>query len=155
MNIKTTLINNIVNKFNLFPDDEIELYSPIEEKNILWFEDKFQLRIPQEYKEFLKYSNGLYLSGYVFLGIVQGTDRAYGLDSIYDFEHYEAGNEMPKTLLPFSPDGFGNHYCLDIRNGNVVFWEHDLDYTKTFPEIIASSFFVFLENIINEALKAL
>ena len=155
MNTKTTLINNIVNKFKLFPNDEIELYPPAEEENILWFEDKFQLKIPQEYKEFLKYSNGLYLSGYVFLGIVKGTDRGWGLDSIYDFEHYEAGNEMPKELLPFSPDGFGNHYCFDIRNGNVVFWEHDLDYTKTSPEIIDTSFFPFLENIVNEAMKEL
>jgi len=54
------------------------------------------------------------------------------LDILYHEEH-KLYKMMPKGFLPFSPDGYGNHYCLDLsrlENGvsPVVFWQHDIDY---------------------------
>jgi hypothetical protein len=42
---------------------------------------------------------------------------------------------MLRQLLPFSPDGAGNHYCLNLsklQNGlaPVVFWQHDAQYNN-------------------------
>ena len=38
-------------------------------------------------------------------------------------------------IVPFSPDGYGNHYCFDVKNHNIVFWEHDSDYIQNKPDI--------------------
>ena len=40
---------------------------------------------------------------------------------------------MPTYFLPFSPDSFGNHYCIDLSTNNddtcpIIFWQHDFDY---------------------------
>jgi len=41
-----------------------------------------------------------------------------------------SGNPIPDWLVPFSPDGAGNHYCLDTSasvdgEAPVVIWLHD------------------------------
>lgn len=67
---------------------------------------------------------------------ILGIDRQSGdssLDEVNKFEHYEAGNPMPAEFLPFSPDGYGNHYCFNLsklKDGicPVVFWQHDANY---------------------------
>ncbi|MBX3417032.1 MAG: SMI1/KNR4 family protein [Pirellulaceae bacterium] len=51
---------------------------------------------------------------------------------------------LPNHLVPFMPDGAGNHYCLDLsrtESGNcpVVFWDHDEGEDQT-PSIVAKSF---------------
>jgi hypothetical protein len=40
---------------------------------------------------------------------------------------------MPNFFFPFSPDGQGNHYCLDLSKIQdnicpVVFWQWDFEY---------------------------
>lgn len=64
---------------------------------------------------------------------LSGEAEGNSLDNIFEFEHYEVENPMPVNFLPFSPDGGGNHYCLDLaRNSDgictVVFWQYDFDY---------------------------
>ena len=72
------------------------------------------------------------LAGTEVLGI--GNEfKEQSIDKLYVFEHKEIGNPMFKEFLPFSPDGFGNHYCLDLSKVEndicpVVFWQHDHSY---------------------------
>lgn len=30
-----------------------------------------------------------------------------------------------KNLLPFAIDPFGNYICLDLKKGDVIFWDHE------------------------------
>ena len=57
------------------------------------------------------------------------------IGNIYEFEHFKAAHKMPLEFLPFSPDGRGNHYCLNLSNMSngicpVVFWQWDFDYAS-------------------------
>ena len=71
---------------------------------------------------------------------------------VYHFEHFIADNPMPSYLVPFCPDGFGNHYCFDLhRSGHVVFWQHDYEYTiDNQPELVYND----LAELLNEVFIA-
>ena len=71
---------------------------------------------------------------------------SYSLKETYRDEHFEMGNPMPAHLVPFSPDGFGNHYCFDVKSHHIVFWEHDVDYTQHHPIVICKSLAEFIQN---------
>jgi len=93
---------------------------------------KIEYKLPKDYKYFIKNHNGFSLSATEVYGM--GNQFKDGsLDKIYNFEHNVVENPMPKYFLPFSPDGYGNHYCIDlsrIENGicPIVFWQHDCNY---------------------------
>lgn len=36
-----------------------------------------------------------------------------------------------KNLLPFAIDPFGNYICLDLKKGEVVFWDHETGSAST------------------------
>jgi hypothetical protein len=63
---------------------------------------------------------------------------------------------MPKYFLPFSPDGYGNHYCLDfsrIKNEicPIVFWQHDFKYENlTEVETCNNSFVDWVNEVLIE-----
>lgn len=127
---------NIYKELSSFSEDMIELGLPILDNRIELFENKINFKLPTDFKFFLKKYNGLSLNG----NIIYGLDSVYkesSLDKVYDFEHYKAANKMYSNFLPFSPDGMGNHYCLDLarivtdKNNSVcpiVFWQFDLEY---------------------------
>jgi len=109
------------------------------------FQEKYVLNLPNDYKTFLRRTNGLDLMGTAVYGIHDET--AYmSLGRAFNVEHYEVANEMPIHLIPFSPDGGGNHYCFDSGRCNtesckIVFWQHDLSYTEEKPpETVNNSF---------------
>jgi len=57
-------------------------------------------------------------------------------------------------LVPFSPDGGGNHYCFDTRtinenSCNVVFWQHDYPYSEDDPpEVTNTSFTEWMKEVV-------
>lgn len=122
----------------------LELGSPILDDRIEKFESQIGHMLPDDFKFFLENHNSFSLGGSTVYGL--GDEfRGASLDKIYQFEHFQAENPMPEPLLPFSPDGAGNHYCLDLEslsNGitPVLFWQHDLDYSKSDIEITNESF---------------
>lgn len=153
MNTKTISIDEVIKHLKKFGEDAIEWFPPIEEQRFICFEKKYHLDLPLDYKNFLLYSNGLSLLGDEIIGFSIESKRD-GLEEIYQFEHFDVDNGMPKKLIPFSPDGFGNHYCFDTQNGNIVFWEHDCDYTNNNPQIICNTFVEFLDKeVINKSLE--
>jgi hypothetical protein len=115
-----------------FSNSILNLESPIIDSRIEDFEKKIEYKLPKDFKYFIKKNNGFSLSVTEVYGIGKEFSNS-SLDEIYDFEHNEVGNPMPKYFLPFSPDGFGNHYCIDLsRNENeicpIVFCQHDCNY---------------------------
>ncbi|WP_283750954.1 SMI1/KNR4 family protein [Bacillus cereus] len=73
------------------------------------------------------------------------------VENIWDtFENIK--NQLPKRIVPFMSDQFGNYVCFDYRNSNeptVVFWDHELSHQNITEEIIyiANSFSEFVEGL--------
>jgi hypothetical protein len=137
MDIKSAIIELTKFSGQLFDHGE-----PIQEKEIWTFEERHKFRLPEDFKTMLRMFNGVALGGTEVYGISVG----YSLEECYEFEHYEVGNQMPVYLVPFSPDGAGNHYCFDTRKKNkdsclIVFWQHDYSYSDAdTPEVTNDSF---------------
>lgn len=122
-----------------FSDKLLELSKPIEDNRIEEFEHSLNYELPVDFKYFLKKFNGLSVYGTKVFGLGAEFKEA-SLDSIYKFEHNQMDNKMPVHFLPFSNDGRGNHYCLDLSRLDklkvcpVVFWQWDFVY-KTVDDI--------------------
>lgn len=61
---------------------------------------------------------------------------------------------LPPHLVPFSPDGWGNHYCLDTARWKgsecpVVFWDHERSPDQA-PETTHDSFLEWLADVLEE-----
>ena len=142
---------DIINELLKFSEDLLTLNSPVEPKKIQEFEKKVGLRLPNDYKEFIQNYDGVDLAGTAVYGI---STSSQSLEDMYLFEHNEVGNPMPHYLIPFSPDGGGNHYCFDTRfcnelSCNIVFWQHDYKYDELDPsEIVNHSFTDWVKDVL-------
>ncbi|RZL45440.1 MAG: DNA gyrase subunit A [Variovorax sp.] len=124
--------DQLIEELNKFDKSLINIGPAIKDQRLREFEEKIGFELPLDLKYFLTINNGVNLMGIEILGL----DEVYqgsSLDSTYQFEHFEVDNEMPLHYLPISPDGMGNHYCLDLpklKDGvcPVVFWQHDYAY---------------------------
>ena len=80
--------------------------------------------------------------------------EANSINENYIFEHEEVANPMPIELIPFAPDGYGNHYCFNTKaiageSCEIVFWQHDYTYNEfDLPEVINSSFAEWLKEVV-------
>ena len=116
-----------------FDESLISFGEAIDDDRLEIFEDRIKFQLPTDFKYLYKKHNGIVLSGTEIYGIDKKF-RGLSLDEVYEFEHNdEIFNKMPNEFLPFSPDGRGNHYCLNLsklKNGicPVVFWQHDFIY---------------------------
>ena len=146
-------IEELIQQLKLFSAELIELQPPIDEGNIIALEERLSIRLPNDYRAFLRFHNGLRLMGTSVYGITTTSDP-HSLEGAYLFEHYEVENPMPEYVVPFSPDGEGNHYCFDLRTCHqesceVIFWQHDLTYTEEYkPEVVHSSFAAWVKEVI-------
>lgn len=146
-------ISNVIKELTLFSDKVLELKTPVNEQAIEDFESQFNIKLPEDYVIFLKCFNGISLMGTIIYGVGEELNPL-SLASIYIVEHQEVGNPMNEYLIPFSPDGYGNHYCFDTRTMhnnlcNVVFWQHDYLYTEVDPpEITNASFSEWIKEVI-------
>jgi hypothetical protein len=145
-------IHIVIKELEKFSTDILSIAEPVEERAIDFFEKKHNIKLPSDYKILLEKYNGVCLDGTEVYGIEIKPGK-YSLEDCYIFEHCEVGNEMPLYLVPFSPDGGGNHYCFDTRFNNttscpVVFWQHDYHYTEDdMPEITYESFSEWIKEV--------
>src|SRR5687767_4094816 len=146
-------IEELIQQLELFSPGLIDLQPPTDEASILKFEKKLGFQLPKDYKTFLKVHNGLSLMGITIYGIDNGS-LSFSLEKCYVFEHDEVDNPMPQYIVPFSPDGGGNHYCFDLRTCNlesreIVFWQHDFIYNDELtPDVVNSSFADWVEEVV-------
>jgi hypothetical protein len=123
----------LLTKLYKFDESIIYLGSPINDERLELFEKEIGFYLSLDFKYILKKHNRIVLSGTEIYGLDREL-RGNSLDEVYQYEHNkEVRNAMPNEFLPFSPDGRGNHYCLNLSklvNGvcPVVFWQHDFIY---------------------------
>ena len=136
-----------------FSDDLLSLGKTMTDNRLDEFEVIIGYRLPLDFKYILTKHNSFSLAGTQ----VYGLDENFGgssLDKVYQFEHEQVGNPMFKELLPFSPDGGGNHYCLDLSKLEndicpVVFWQHDYFYSgKDDVETCNNSFVDWINEVV-------
>jgi hypothetical protein len=118
------MMQDVIDELRKFADDLTEWYPPAKRKDIEELEQSLDVKLPDDYKEFLMETNGFQMMGQDIFGI---KNRQFDLYEAYRIEHNEVYVKMPHHLIPICPDGYGNHYCFDNSNDNVVvFWEFDL-----------------------------
>ena len=148
-------IDNVLDEILKFSKRVLSVADGIAEDKIKAFEEKFGVILPNDYKAFLKKTNGLSLMGTVVYGIYD-EPKHVSLGSAFDIEHYKVENEMPAYLIPFSPDGGGNHYCFDSatceeRSCKVIFWQYDRSYSEENPpETVNDSFTAWAKEVLVE-----
>lgn len=138
-------ISNVIEELTLFSERVLKLNPPINVQKIAEFERQFNVKLPEDYILFLKRFNGISLMGSIVYGIEEELNPL-SLSRNFIVEHREVANPMFDYLIPFSPDGYGSHYCFDIRTMNnnlcnVVFWQFDYHYTEDDPPEIANASF--------------
>lgn len=115
-----------------FSTDVIFLGEPIDVDQLKKLEAQIGYTLPLDFSYILKKHNSISVLGTTVYGFHQSFGEA-SIDKIYHFKHEAVENPMFPELLPFSPDGGGNHYCFDLSNMQhglcpVVFWQHDFIY---------------------------
>jgi cell wall assembly regulator SMI1 len=146
--------NLILNEINLFSKEMVYLGPPIEDNRVEIFEKQIGFNLPSDFKYIIKIHNGISLAGTQFLGIDKEL-RGSSLEQVYKFEHFEVTNKMPVEFMPFSPDGAGNHYCLNLNKMKenlcpVVFWQSDLNYNNNEVEECNNTFIEWLKEVMIE-----
>lgn len=124
--------NLIIDELNRFSDDILLLRSSIYDNRLELFEQEIGFELPVDFKFILKKFNGISLDGTEVLGLDDQLRRS-SLNEVYKYEHFEVFDKMPIHLMPFSPDGRGNHYCLNLKKMKdgicpVIFWQWNYDY---------------------------
>ncbi len=140
-------IDNFKDVFNRFGERVKNFTSPVSSSDIIVAERFLGLSLPQEYKDLLAFSNGISIMGDEIYGVGEAS-LGMSLETVYQFEHFEVENPMPLHLIPFCPDGFGNHYCFDSINGGIVFWQHDIDYSQSKPEPVYATLFDMIKEVL-------
>jgi hypothetical protein len=108
--------------------------------------------LPQSYRRFLKEFAYATWPDYIY-GLWTGPVRGFDVVRLTQDERSEAEPPLPRHLVPFSPDGWGNHFCLDtsrMKDGEcpVVFWDHEMGSDQT-PTVVCATFLAWL----GEAMK--
>lgn len=130
----------------------LSLGQTINDNRLEQFEEVIGYELPLDFKYILTKHNSFCLAGTEVYG--SGEDLGEeSLEKIYDFEHEKVENSMLKEFMPFSPDGSGNYYCLDLSNVKdgacpVVFWQHDYYYSaKADLEVCNENFVEWVQEV--------
>jgi hypothetical protein len=144
-------MEKLINELLKFSDDILEVGSNIDDNRIEDFEKLNNLKLPNDFKQFIKKVNGFSLMGTEVYGF--DMTKSESLEKVYHFEHFEVIYPQYLYLVPFSPDGRGNFYCLDtskLSNDScpIVFWVSNYEYTESdTPETTHKSFLDWVQEI--------
>ena len=143
------MVVNLIKELEKFDKSIVSLWDAASEQEIEDTEAHIGQVLPEEYKEFIRRSNGLEFTCDYILRVGNNVrPSAFSMNDVYDFEHYESCNPMPSYIIPVAPDGYGNHYCFDMKNnGVVIFWQHDVNYEEHQPEIVYESMVAMIREV--------
>lgn len=146
-------IPELVLELQKFSKEIITFWRPVNLNDIEIFKNKTKLELPNDYIEFLKFTNGLQLYTNTIYGI---NNPKLDLYEAFEYEQADSGNPMYEYLIPFASDGGGNHYCfdttkIDLESSVIVFWQHDYHYSaQDSPEITNISFSHWVKEVLIE-----
>jgi len=148
--------DKFIENFNKFSKSIKFIGNEVDNSIIFEFNKKFENKIPSDFLYILKNMNGFSLMGTEVLGFHNNEENTDDLTKIYHREHFLVELTMPDYFIPFSPDGYGNYYCLDISRYNeddflcpIVFWEYGHSFVNGNDiETSHSSFIDWLEEVI-------
>lgn len=137
-----------------FSSEVLELHRPALSDHILVFEHQIDCQLPKDFKALLQLSDGFNLIGTEVYGI--GEEDTFNLARAYHIEHELVAVPQYSYLVPFSPDGRGNFYCLDTsklslegKTCPVVFWVSNHEYSaKDEPEVTHQSFTEWMQECV-------
>lgn len=88
------------------------------------------ITFPNALKDLIKEANGATPAQYHFM--IGATEHVLG--AVLSFNKDEADTDTiftalevveDKDLIPFAIDPFGNYICYSLKNGAIVFWDHE------------------------------
>ncbi len=117
-------------------------------------ERELGVRLPESYCWFLREFGFTFWPEFIY-GIAHGKSPGMRVTWQAAVERARVTPPLPRHLVPFSPDGWGNHYCLDTARWNgpecpVVFWDHEQSENQA-PETTHGSFLEWLEDALEES----
>ena len=115
-------------------------------------EEALGVRFSPSYRWFLLTFGSADWPGYIF-GVGHDVFDCFHVVNVTRSERC-MDNPMPEALIPFAPDGGGNHYCIDTstiedKEAIVVLWMHDADPEHSMAKTHAS-FSAWLSEFVNE-----
>lgn len=141
MNIKT-----LINEFEKFSSSIRGKTDPVSQYDLEEYINSHSFVFPNEYIQLLSYSNGISLMGDEIYGI-GSTCLDRSIEEVYMIEHTLVSNPMPPSIIPFSPDGFGNHYCFNSKDDSILFWQHDLPCEVNLKNFVYPSLFCMIKEV--------
>ncbi|ARV98976.1 MULTISPECIES: SMI1/KNR4 family protein [Bacillus] len=135
-------------------------------------------QLPSDYKDFLKEYGGCYLESKKtsdeieydvcykpiekdpWMGKGDNTqllEGFYGLANDHDslqkaIDTYS--DRFPRNIIPIASSAGGNEICMDIDNGKILFWDHELSHPDKDFFLIANSFEEFVFSLVDEPIEA-
>jgi len=117
-------------------------------ERISYYEDKFSITLPEQYKRFLLKYNGGYTPETKFKSGKLSSDVRgyYGLGDVkLSVDALSLGEWIEHSLFPIAYDSFGNYITIGISNdsyGKVFFQDHELGGRT---DLICDEFNTFIE----------
>jgi len=124
---------------------------PLKDKNLVEdFECAVTYEFPNSFKECIENYNGGRPSESVFdtyktKGIAMKSLLSFNKEdkeNIWSLNEW-VKNDLNNLFIAFAIDNFGNLICFDMRNDNIIFWNHE----KNEKEFVAKSFDEFLNKL--------
>ncbi|QAW04387.1 SMI1/KNR4 family protein [Bacillus subtilis] len=135
-------------------------------------------QLPSDYKDFLKEYGGCYLESKKTSDEIEydvcykplekdpwmgkGDDTQllegfYGLANDHNslqkaIDTYS--DRFPRNIIPIASSAGGNEICMDIDNGKILFWDHELSHPDKDFFLIANSFEEFVFSLVDEPIEA-
>ena len=133
--------------------------------NMQNFEKKYDLILPEYYKNFIRVRDGGVLKKDLFfyqfrnanwsncVGRFLYWDKEISADEYIIDQINDPPEFFPNDLIPFAPDGGGNYICFDYRNCRedppIVYWDHGIEENEGIFHL-ADSFEEFLSMLKSE-----
>ncbi|MBC1554262.1 SMI1/KNR4 family protein [Listeria booriae] len=128
------------------------------------FEQRYNLKLAEDYKKFLLDFNGGYADPNVFkISEEQGEsalNTLYGLGIDDEYDELESVYEsldgiIPSDFISIADDSGGNQICLGVDDdyfGKVFVWIHDMEIEEDMDNmfLLADDFKLFLDNLYAE-----
>ena len=123
------IIEECIEEIHKYKDGVHELNPGIDRAIIKAFETKYNINLPEDYKDFLTVYNGgeLFIPGTVVSGVFDEEKEIK--DDNGDYLHLNLTNKWPDMgdeLLIIADLNYGDMICYDSKRQVIVQWDHEI-----------------------------